>query len=403
MEYRIENGIIKTDKGLPYLPRWFADERVAFEVDKNGISQIDYWNRTTNCSYIIFLADFWGGIKFFIEDEGLNYAPNFFDCEMLPCGFVAKWKHKDITITFTQYVVNDSVVTTFYADKQTKLRLRTQFYNNFSFSPGGSDVRYGGAPRIWEGWKQENGCLKNAYKEKNGETAVCMGASFPLTVTTSMQHNRYTFKSEYLGNEEQKIVFSFDYDKAMAEKRCKDTLANYAQLKKELIKRYEQIAKNEPIFNSPYPYLNKFMAMDPLFAESLRIKEYNGAVRAKTTFYWVWGWDGMTANESTVYRGDLPLIKHLLDLYMKYSDDEKGIVHAFSTDMSLSSISALPAQGIYPAPKASGWPRAKPEPRSGRKGTRGSPNARSFYYLKACCSTKFFDEPNNSLRKTDAV
>ena len=33
--------------------------------------------------------------------------------------------------------------------------------------------------------------------------------------------------------------------------------------------------------------------------------------------------------------------------------------------------------GNAPAPKASGWPRAKPEPRSGRKGTRGSPNARS--------------------------
>ena len=32
--------------------------------------------------------------------------------------------------------------------------------------------------------------------------------------------------------------------------------------------------------------------------------------------------------------------------------------------------------GNAPAPKASGWPRAKPEPRSGRKGTRESPNAR---------------------------
>ena len=31
--------------------------------------------------------------------------------------------------------------------------------------------------------------------------------------------------------------------------------------------------------------------------------------------------------------------------------------------------------GNAPAPKASGWPRAKPEPRSGRKGTRESPNA----------------------------
>ena len=60
MEYRIENGVIKTDKGLPYLPRWFSEERVAFEVNKKGITQIDYWNKTTNGSYIVFLADFWG-------------------------------------------------------------------------------------------------------------------------------------------------------------------------------------------------------------------------------------------------------------------------------------------------------------------------------------------------------
>ena len=35
--------------------------------------------------------------------------------------------------------------------------------------------------------------------------------------------------------------------------------------------------------------------------------------------------------------------------------------------------------GNTPAPKASGWPRAKPEPRSGRKSPCGSPNARSFF------------------------
>ena len=42
-----------------------------------------------------------------------------------------------------------------------------------------------------------------------------------------------------------------------------------------------------------------------------------------------------------------------------------------------SLSSAKLRSGNAPAPKASGWPRAKPEPRSGRKGTRGSPNARS--------------------------
>ena len=49
--------------------------------------------------------------------------------------------------------------------------------------------------------------------------------------------------------------------------------------------------------------------------------------------------------------------------------------------------------GNAPAPKASGRVSATRELRSSRKAPRGSPNARSFYHLEACCSTKFFDEP----------
>lgn len=54
MSYRVENGIIRTEKGLPCLPRWFAEERVAFEVGKSGISRIDYWNKTTDGNCILF-------------------------------------------------------------------------------------------------------------------------------------------------------------------------------------------------------------------------------------------------------------------------------------------------------------------------------------------------------------
>ncbi len=347
MEYRIENGVIKTDKGLPYLPRWFSEERVAFEVNKKGITQIDYWNKTTNGSYIVFLADFWGGIKFFLQDGDLSYAPDFAACEMLPCGFTAKWIHKGITITFSQYTVNDSVVTTVCADRQTKLRLRVQFYNNFCFSPGGSDVRYGGEERNWLGWEKTEEYFKNSFAEKKGETHVCMGASFPLEISVSMQHKRYTIESEYLGAKEQRLAISFDYTGKRAETRCKNTLENYLDLKSEMTGRYRKIAENAPVFNSPYPYLDKFMAMAPLFAESLRVKEYPGAVRSKTTYYWVWGWDGITSNYSTIYGGNLSLIKDQLDLYMIYSDEKQGIVHAYSRDMSIGSVSAIPAQGMY--------------------------------------------------------
>ena len=42
---------------------------------------------------------------------------------------------------------------------------------------------------------------------------------------------------------------------------------------------------------------------------------------------------------------------------------------------SASELSCVPLKrrnGNAPAPKASGWPRAKPEPRSGRKSPRGA-------------------------------
>lgn len=345
MSYRVENGIIRTEKGLPCLPRWFAEERVAFEVGKSGISRIDYWNKTTDGNCILFLADFWGGIKFFIDDGGYNYAPDFGECEMLPCGFKVIWRHKGIAITFTQYAANDSIVTVFSADRETKLRMKVQFYDSFRFSPGGTDVRYGGASRTWKDWTEVDGYFRTGCAEEGGETHVCLGASFPTEVVTSLQHGRHTIESAPLDVREQRIVLSFDFSREGAETRCRETLSSYASLREELAERYRRIAERIPVFHSPYPYLDKFMAVAPLFSESLRIKEYPGAVRAKTAYYWVWGWDGMTANFSTLYDGNFPLVKDLLDLYSTYSDEERGIVHAFARDMSPASISALPAPG----------------------------------------------------------
>ena len=93
--------------------------------------------------------------------------------------------------------------------------------------------------------------------------------------------------------------------------------------------------------------IENFMSLAPLYHESLKINEYPGAVRAKTTYYWVWGWDGITSNEASVYWGDLQGVKNLLDFYMNHSDHEKGIAHAYTKQMLCKNSYALANLGMY--------------------------------------------------------
>lgn len=102
-----------------------------------------------------------------------------------------------------------------------------------------------------------------------------------------------------------------------------------------------------PVLESPYPELNNFFALAPLYHESCKVQSEPGAIRAKTEHYWVWGWDGMSSSFAYAYWDDVDFMAKMLKLYQQSADPEKGIGHWFARDMSHIETSPIPAQGFY--------------------------------------------------------
>lgn len=65
MAYTIEHGVIRSDDGCPCGPRWFCDNRVAFQADDDGIADIHYFSPQGAGHTMVFHRAFWGGIRLY--------------------------------------------------------------------------------------------------------------------------------------------------------------------------------------------------------------------------------------------------------------------------------------------------------------------------------------------------
>lgn len=59
--------------GCPCGPRWFCDNRVAFQADDDGIADIHYFSPQGAGHTMVFHRAFWGGIRLYLCDETHNY------------------------------------------------------------------------------------------------------------------------------------------------------------------------------------------------------------------------------------------------------------------------------------------------------------------------------------------
>ena len=353
MNYKVEKGKVISDSGVPYLPRWFCDDLTAMEVDQFGISKVEYFNRTTKGSEKVFIDDMWGGIRFYIENQGYRSSQRFTACEVMPYGFCGEWKYDTMIFLYEQRIINNSIFIRIKpsGDISPGLRLTMEFYDHFCFTPQKSgDNRYvSGIERTWNEWQYDGNTLKNSYREQNASTHVIIGSS------AAMQYVRRTignYKNILLSEELKKgtdyiFIIAFDEAYEAVQARLKDTLAHYESYIDKQEKRYEEVMKKSPVLESRYESLNRFFALAPLYHESCKVTSVPGAVRAKTEHYWVWGWDGMSSGFAYAYWGDEDYMDSLLRLYQDTADPKEGIGHWFARDMSHIQTSMVSAQGFY--------------------------------------------------------
>lgn len=350
MNYSVNSGIINSPCSIPHLPRWFAQDRTVFGIDKKGIIGIDYWNKNTNGSEKVMYADFWGGIRFYIEKDKKTFLPEMKNTKIYPFGFFGQWEINGFSAQYSQVSVHDSIVICLKPLKDDDFDFKMQFYNSMCMQPHKqTDIRYvNRVVREWSSWEKKGNMLCNSYKEEGGATAIAIGSNAGFSLDIAKQLKRYTLKIDSVKKDSEYVfVISLDISAALAEQKYADIIENYKKYTDELCRKYDDIAKKMPKYELENKSIENFMSLAPLYHESLKINEYPGAVRAKTTYYWVWGWDGITSNEASVYWGDLQGVKNLLDFYMNHSDHEKGIAHAYTKQMLCKNSYALANLGMY--------------------------------------------------------
>lgn len=333
--YKVERGIIYSDGGLPHVPRWFCDGRVAFQADNEGLGDVDFFNPKTKGSYKLFHKRFWGGMRFYAVEDGERHGIRPEKCELLPFGYKSEGKYG----TFCVYTANDSLYFLFTPVKDCDFEI--QFYDEYLFVPDDSskpDIRYRGAPRKWSEIHIENNTLTLNYTENGADTSAVFSSDKEMSVKKLKDKYIITLTGLSAGSETCCAV-------CLCTEGIK-TYENYADIIAAQFERYEKVAEKAPVLQSGHKYLDNFFALAPMYHESLKTTDIKGAMRAQSSHYWVWGWDSMTSNNACFYWGDADFIGEMLECMKKYSS-ESGIEHAFGYDMGPAGKAAPPAQGMY--------------------------------------------------------
>ncbi len=339
MDYKVENGTIFSEEGLPYAPRWFCDGRIAFQVDNESITQIDYFGPKTSGSYIAFLKKFWKGLTFYsiCQDSRQLIQPR--ECEILPFGFNSLSER----CLYGMFAAGDCIYVTF--QPLTDMDIAVEFYDDFLFYPETRkerNIRYGGIPRAWTPLAFDGQALTASYEEEGVKTNVAISSNAALSFRRTPRNPKNILTLTGLSRGQ-------DYVLAIAFSNGKPgSWPGYEIVLKKQRERYRLVAEKAPVLESRHPLLNQFFQLAPMYHESLKTRDVLGAIRAQSTHYWVWGWDSMTSNDCSVYWGDSEFVGQMLDCMEQYSDAKIGIAHAFLRDMSVCDAAAPPpAQGMY--------------------------------------------------------
>ena len=378
MEYQVKNGLVYSEYGLPASQLWFADNRLAFQFDETGVTRVEYRNPEQRAgNSIVFLKGLYDGLRYYLEQNEVTYKAEYCNNTIWPFGIDSEWSFESANFKHSMYAIKDSIVIKLVTPEKipSDLRFKLEFIETFTFIPAEqSNYVLGnmGATRTWDKWEYDikDQLIINRYSEKmifqanraeddvrsyfvefegsdkDAVLQVQIGADFK--VEHAKRNAKHVLRSPELeAGKEYHFVISFtggdhkDVDTYKKELSCIKTSIENQML------RYRRIIGNIPKLLSPYQQLNDFISLAPLYHESLKATEHPGAIRAKTSNYWVWGWDGLTNNCAYFYWGEKDFIKEMLKFYEQTADPKWGLAHAYRNDMSIASISEIPSQGMY--------------------------------------------------------
>lgn len=402
MSYTVDKGVIYSEKGIPETPRWFSDSRLSFQLDETGITRVGFCSPAQRFgNQTLFLQRLWDGFRVYVRHERRHYRPTYRNTRVWPFGIESEWEWFGAAFRLRIMAVEERIVIQLTAPPALPdgVTWQLEFYKHFALVPNDAhDPRFGnrGAIREWEEWAfdRDNNALSGGFHESPAEPApshapdeaaavvtaggafvppdaadphettgaqevqdaaarglsrqyVGITADFPLTFAATAVNPKYTLASAEALQPDRAYTFTIAFATTREESLRSWLPAEAAAAIDRQFARYRRVAEAMPELISPYPALDEYFGLLPMYHESCKVTDRPGAIKAKNMEYWVWGWDGLTSNHATMYWGDATFIAAMLRFYEETADPELGVAHAYRHDMKPISASALPAQGMY--------------------------------------------------------
>ena len=364
VDFTVQKGVIYSKSGIPQTPRWFADSRLAFSFEETGVTLVDYYYpANTMIGSTIFLRNLWDGFRYYLVRDNLNFPPEYQNSKIWPFGIESEWTLDNQLFIHRVLAVDEAIIFQLTTPADLPRGYQFKFDFNVAFALTNSDVRdirYLTEPgRNWKNWQfsqDENLLIGGFINTKSNQSpdvedfTVCctVGGDFPMTYKVDKNVNVHALLSPVLEpGKTYNFIITFGDSKSDAKKKNEELIQKYQEKIAAQFERYEKIRNSMPVLISSNNELNNYFSLLPMYNESLKIADYPGAKRAKTSNYWIWGWDGMSVNNATAYWGDTDHIKDLLKFYKETADPANGIIHALTYDMKPKMITFIPAQCMY--------------------------------------------------------
>ena len=338
--YWVHNGKIEAENGLPCEPRWFCDNRVSFQIKHGELCDLQYFNPRTN-SCRILRSQFWGGIKLYLynKKQRIQVLPQ--KCCIYPFGFKSQNNINGIQFSYSIFTVNDAVFFTIHIleGSEPKFSFSLEMYEDQKACMGEAynDLRYGGAcSRKWSSWLASEKAAACSFDEEGALTGMAFCGTRPIDLqkTKAFGKNRFCMH-EITQGQSVSMVLCFGDNEAAAIGNCREALQAQDIWWNTILERYDAVAQRTPKISSGNASLDQAMELIPYYFESLKIKEKSGGLRAKTTMYWMWGWDSITSVRACSYWGDSDFCMKLANCLREYASGD-AIPHAFGQNMQAS-------------------------------------------------------------------
>lgn len=332
---------------------WFCDDRTMLQLGPEGPQEIHYFGPDEDSSLILSNQhnDFLECFRPSVRVGNVNYAAEEGTLAVAPFGGLRsqEFAQDGLEVRIGLCIVRNCVLYTFDVRDSRNRQARGEM----NVWPQCFDA----SGRTWTDWRPDGGAHVRAGSDRKG-----VGVAMAVAGGDGLAMRHYREEVDFHGSGSFRfsapihpadgafLVLALGSDARETAARAAEVARTAPAVLAEQLSRYDAVARRSPKLASGSPMLDRFFGLAPAYLESLKVRDFPGAIRAKTAGYWVWLWDAALPGLACPPAGQGPLAADMARFFLKFADPRKGVPFAYARNPAyeapLAAESGADAQSV---------------------------------------------------------